>query len=416
MPEQTDIETTASAETVDHWIDIAYCPTPRGLRPWPLTILILAAANIVFILNPVGWVLLSISAALFMLTFGTTLGARVESDSAGYGLAIILPAAIILGWAYWIWPDPMSGGGALPHAILVAGAIALGIAGGLRESRFVFADISGRAADWDEEGMALYAEFLLERRPVAGSATIARELYRRASQRALDRPWSRAPRTAIMVRYAVLLEDGIGGAADPDAADWWTLASEIGHDEVFRPAGPGTPRDGRAALDATTTPPTWRIHLPDAAVHKAPRASVAFHAFKLPEAGLLACAIELRSDDGPTTVVHRVFDVSDMEAEAYLAALEHHLVWRIEIYRKGGAGVARQFDMSLDDTGFMEAVEAAIAHNIALGPAHDGDSAMIFVATKLEALADEDGIEATWAAIEAACPPDRETGEPRASR
>lgn len=405
-----------TTEPVDDWIDQAYCPTAPGLRPWPVTILGLAAANIVFIMYPANWVFLALSAVLLFLTVGITLRGRVESDSDGYGLAIILPAAIAFGWAYWIWPDPMSGGAALPHATLAAGVITLGVASGLRESRFAFAAVSDRAAGWNEEGMALYAEFLLDQRPVAGSSGIARELYRRASQRALDRPWSRAPRAAIMVRYAVLLEDGIGGAADPDAADWWTLAAGNDHNGPFHSAGPGALDQGHAALDATTAPPTWRLLLPDAAVHKAPQASVAFHAFKLPEAGLLACAIELRSGKEPSTVVHRVFDVSDMEAEAYLAALEHHLSWRIEVHRKSDTGAARVYEISLKDTGFMEAVEAAITHNIALGPAHDGDSAMSFVATKLEALATEDGIEATWAAIEAACPPDQETGAPRANR
>ncbi len=371
------------------------------------TILALGGANLAYAAIPTAPVFLAIAGALFLLSISTALQMRGAGNSAGHGMVVAATSAIAFGWACSIQFAPAQYWPGLPETALSAGALCFGLARRLRAYRHAWSDILRHAVYWGESDLAEYAEFLLLRRPCPDAAQIARELYRRASQRTVDRPWSPAPRTAIMRRYAELLQCGVGGAADPQAADWWTQTAEAADDDGY-----GVIASGRhdssgldtAAIEIIDDLPIWRIRLREVTAISSRKVAVAFHAFPLPRAGLVACAIRLSDDSEAPGAVHRIFDVSDPEVEAYLAALEHHLKWRIELFREGaGERPVRVLEVPLAGTGFMEALDTAIAHNAALGPDLDSKVALDFVASKLDGLSDDDGIEAAWAAIDAAC-------------
>ena len=145
--------------------------------------------------------------------------------------------------------------------------------------------------------------------------------------------------------------------------------------------------------------------------------TITFRPFLLPQGGLLACLIRFHDDPDEPSIVHRVFDLEDDDEEAFLAASEHHLRWRLELLPgtnanagqgrsgQGGRGGRTKviLEVSLEGAGVMEAFEAVIGHNGKLGARLDTAAALEFVLSKLSGVSDHHGLDTAWATIEKAC-------------
>lgn len=394
---------------VRNWIEMDFCPTPRAPGPASLFAFAFAAATAAYLVMPVAEVFLAAATIMFAASMAITLRIRGAGEGNRNALAAFVPATVAFAWAYGVYYELGTLGALLPHVILSAGALTLTLAQRTRFHQYTVNAVTRRVPHWTERDMAEYAEFLIARRPCPGANRIARELYRRASQRLIDRPWSRAPRVALMRRYAELLESGTGGGVDADAADRWARMADLAD---VSPEGsfPADPSDQSWATLCRVPPssdgdglPTWRIPVSDTAQFLDAEGSLSFCAFLLREAAVVACVLRLSGDRNIVHEIHRVFDVADAEVEAHLVALEHHLRWRIELCNDIDGRTVRTLEAGLSETGFMEAMDRAIAHNRKLGCTLDSTKALAFVETTLDTLGGALGVEAAWQAIEAAC-------------
>ncbi len=393
-------------DNVQGWIESGHCPVPKGPSPWVVSVLALVAVNLAFAVFPTSNVFLGISITLFIIAAGAAAQFHARGG-AKYGAAVIVPALIALGWSIGLYLGETELGLILPHTILSAGALILGFVRRIDGFQHAWSEITGRCRYWNDDDVTSYAEFLLERRPCPGSAHLARELYRRASERAIDRPWSARRGINAMKRYAELLRTGVGGETNTEEADWWYETASLAREEAARRTMEytfGSAISDPPALLYGDHLPVWCIQISDSDRFTKCKVTVTFRSFLLPQAGVIACAIRFFADPQQPTVVHRLFDVSDPDVEAYLSALEHHLAWRVELSRDESDPIPlRAMKIPLADTGFMAALNAVIAHNYRLGENLDSEKAIEFVTSKMDDFADLEGIEAAWAAIDEAC-------------
>ncbi len=364
--------------------------------------------------EPLAFLLLSVGFYLIP----TIMALRARSHGNGRDATIVaLAAAAILVWSMAIYFGFSVHDIALAHAILVASAVLVAAARYADCFRYAAEMIARRTDDWREEDLANYAEFLLARRPGPGAKQIGRQLYHRASGAVLERHWPIQRQINIVERYAMLLEQGIGGRCDHQDAEWWReKAGDLRWWTVVR--GNGSPTEettcrasaGDGVLAYHDLIPAWRMRLDDGTKYEPGDARTTFHAFLLPESALVACVVRFPGGDRGSTVLHHVFDVSSPESETYLSALEHRLGWRIELYRgaapaPGSSGPAPDLtiDLVLDGSGLMEAIDSAMIHNNNLGSNLDSPAALAFFLETIEAHRDRDGIDAAWSEIETAC-------------
>ena len=400
-------------------LESGFYPTLVG--PGPELALVLGLA----FTQPILWLA---PEALFFLfcAFGFFVGAtimalRARTRGNRYeATTVALAAATIFIWALGVYFSFASHPIVLSHAVLAAGALL--IAGARYADFYHYAAkvVAQRTEDWREEDLANYAEFLLTRRPGPGAKMIARQLYERASLAVLDRNWPIAKQINLVERYVTLLEKGIGGRSDHKGAAWWrekledlrwwTLVRGNGAEDA-----PKTPSAGDGLLAYRDLMPIWRARLDEGTKYESGGVATLFHAFLLPESALVGCVIRLPGGEGPegnaaSTVLHHVFDISSPDSETYLAALEHRLSWQIELYHgdppaadTSGPAPDMTVEISLDQSGLMESIDAAMIHNNNLGQHVDGRSALGFFLNTIELHRGRGGVDAAWTEIETAC-------------
>jgi hypothetical protein len=425
------------------WIASRRCPAVAGPGPLATLLWALLGANAALIWFPSAEGFLAIAGLLFALAIAVAFMLRSEAtymDAA----AVATLAAIAFGWACWIEIGFAAQPPILHNAALVAAALVLGYARRLQAFTHAWSEISAEVADWKEQDLSDYGEFLLGQKPCPGAARIARELYRQAAAKALGRALPTTQHVAAVRRLADLLGSGTGGKIDPAGARWWRdRAAELERHAisigdaagaVATECGPGRTRAGGSDPGAGTPAgpqpggleqgrniPVFRAPVHDPAGLAECGMTIAFRPFLLPQGGLLACLIRFHDDPDEPSIVHRVFDLLDDDEEAFLAASEHHLRWRLELLRGtnggGGAdsdapgsaqdGTGRRtkvvLEVSLEGAGLMEAFEAVIGHNGRLGAQLDTAAALHFVMSRLSGVSDHTGLDAAWAAIERAC-------------
>ncbi len=400
-------------------LESGFYPTLMGPGPGLTLVLALALSQPILWLVPEALLFLT-CAVIFFLT-ATIMALRARSRGNRHeAITVALAAATIFVWALGVYFGFASHSIALAHAILAASAILIAAARYADCFRYAAAVITQRTDDWREEDLANYAEFLLTRRPGPGAKMIARQLYERASLAVLDRNWPILRQINVVERYAMLLEKGIGGRSDRQGANWWReKVEDLRWWTLVRGSGtedsPQNPSAGDGLLAYHDLMPVWRARLDEGAKYEPGGVATLFHAFLLPESALVACVVRLPGGDGPgesaaSTILHHVFDVSSPESETYLSALEHRLSWRIELYRgdlpaAGTSGPAPDLtvDISLENSGLMESIDAAMIHNNNLGQNVDGRSALGFFLNTIELHRGRGGVDAAWSEIETAC-------------
>lgn len=421
-------EADGMMEDARELIERRYYPVLAGPRPAVATLLALAFVNATFLLLPAPETLLAASAAMFFASALTALRLRTGGGRRIDVVSIALLATIAFGWAYAVYSGFAAYTAVLHHAVLSSAALVFGFARYLRSFRYSWSAAMAAAPACDSDGLANYAEYLLDHRPGPASRQVAREFYRIASEEVLQHVDPAPRHIGLLKRYIDLLQSGVGGYADLQEAAWWMERVRELEDGVRVPVSCGF-REQTGWFDARETPagigdgalgydngrPVWRLRVANPVACETCEATIAFRAFLLPEAGLIACLLRLHPESGEPVVAHRVFDVSDPDTEAFMMASEHRLTWRIELRRgRGGQPVRRQkvYDgdrpaqrrrIDLRGTGFMECLDAAIRHNGERGADLDGAAALEFFATTLASHAGEDRLEAAWAAIDAAC-------------
>ncbi len=397
-------------------LESGFYPTLMGPGPKLTVVLALALTQPILWLVPEALLFL-VCAIVFFLT-ASVMALRARSRGNRHeALIVALAAATIFIWALGVYFSFASHSIALAHAILAASAILIAGARHADCFRYAAAVIAQRTDDWREEDLANYAEFLLSRRPGPGAKTIARQLYERASLALLDRNWPIARQINVVERYVMLLEKGIGGRSDHQNAEWWReKAEDLRWWTVVRGSGtensPQNPSAGDGLLAYDDLLPVWRARLDEGGKYEPGGVATLFHAFLLPESALVACVVRLPGgDDGAaSTILHHVFDVSSPESETYLSALEHRLSWRIELYHgdpptadASGPKPDVTVDISLEGSGIMESIDAAMIHNNNLGQNVDSRSALGFFLNTIELHRGRGGVDAAWTEIETAC-------------
>ncbi len=403
-------------EGVRSRLESGFYPSLMGPGPGLTLVLAMAVSQPALWFSPEALTFLSFAVAFFLTSASMALRARYRGDRQDATL-VALAAATIFVWALGVYFGFGSQHIALAHAILAASAVVIAAARFADCFRHAAAMIAQRTDDWREEDLANYAEFLLTRRPGPGARMIARQLYERAGLAVLERNWPIQRQINIVERYVMLLEQGIGGRSDHQGAEWWrekvedlrwwTLVrgSGAGTDDTPRTASAG---DGLLAYHDLI--PVWRARLDDGIKYQPGDVAMLFHAFLLPESALVGCVVRIPGGNEGSTILQRVFDVSSPDSETYLSALEHRLSWRIELYRgdvpaAGTSGPVPDLtvDISLDRSGLMEAMDAAMIHNNNLGQNVDSQAALAFFLKAIDAHRDRGGIDAAWSEIETAC-------------
>lgn len=400
-------------------LESGFYPTLMG--PGPELTLVLALA----LSQPIIWLvpeaLLFLNCAIVFFLTATIMALRARARGNRYeATTVALAAATIFVWALGVYFSFDSHTIALAHAILAGSAILIAAARYGDCYRYAAKVIAQRTDDWREEDLANYAEFLLVRRPGPGAKMIARQLYERASLAVIECNWPIVRQINVVERYVTLLEKGIGGRTDHKDAEWWrekledlrwwTLVRGNGTDD-----SPRNPSAGDGLLAYHDLMPVWRARLDEGAKYEPGGVATLFHAFLLPESALVACVVRIPGGDGPggnaaSTILHHVFDVSSPESETYLAALEHRLSWRIELYSgdlpvadASGPAPDLLVEISLERSGLMESIDAAMIHNNNLGQNVDSRSALGFFLNTIELHRGRGGVDAAWSEIETAC-------------
>ena len=378
-------------------LESGFYPTLMGPGPKLTLVLALALSQPILWLVPEALLFLICAIAFFLTASIMALRARARGN-LHEATIVALAAATIFVWALGVYFGFASHPIALAHAILAASALLIAGARYADCFRYAAAVIAQRTDDWREEDLANYAEFLLVRRPGPGAKTIAREMYERASLAVLERNWPIARQIGVVERYVILLEKGIGGRTDHQNAEWWReKVEDLRWWTLVRGSGtedsPQNPSAGDGLLAYDDLLPVWRARLDDGAKYEPGGVATLFHAFLLPESALVACVVRLPGgdDSATSTILHHVFDVSSPESETYLAALEHRLSWRIELYHGDLPGAETSspapdltVDISLERSGIMESIDAAIIHNNNLGQNVDSRSALGFFLNTIE--------------------------------
>lgn len=415
-----DCEASVRGEPAEAWLRTGYVPTLPGPGTWQTAIGLGLATNALLLAFSSTATVIGIA----MISSAVCLAYAMRTRRTGQeALLLAAMAVVVLGWAIWLRSAAAADGPILRHAAVTAAAGVATLARYLALRRHALAAIGEAAARWPVGDLVAYAEFLLDRRPCAGAGEAARGLYRRASEQVLERPWPERRDVRVIERYASLLGERATSASDVAAARWWldkarTLGRyAIGPDVAAIASGralDGAEGAGKRPrfddLPFHRGVPVWRVRVPhpDALLD----GEAVFRAFLLPEGALLACLVQFESVVGRPVFLHRVFDVSDADVETYLAASEHHLRWRIEMYDaerheaaedvpSGDPDAIRTVD--LRDSGIMAAFEQVLAHNAALGQHADIGSAFAFLTATFHDYAEAYGIEAAWSTLEAAC-------------
>jgi hypothetical protein len=403
-------------EGVRSRLESGFYPTLVGPGPELILVLALAVSQPVLWLFPQPLTFLLLAIAFYLIP--TVMALRARSRGERRDAAIVaLAAAAIFVWAVALYFGFGSHDIVLSHAVLAAGATVIAAARYADCFRYAAALIAERTGDWREEDLANYAEFLMARRPGPGAKIIARQLYERAALEVLERNWPIQRQINIVERYAMMLEQGIGGRADHRDAEWWReKVDDLRWWTVVRGSAsraddaPSQADAGDGALVYHDLIPVWRARLDEGSKYEPGEVATLFHAFLLPESALIGCVVRVPGGDGVSTILHHVFDVSSPDTETYLSALEHRLSWRIELYRgdvpaadTSGPSPDLCVDIALDRSGLMEAIDSAMIHNNNLGPNINSRAALAFFLDTVEVHRDGDGIDAAWSEIDTVC-------------
>ena len=401
--------------SADFWLKSGYVPVLPGPEPPALGGAVFAIGVILMYMFPTACMPAVLSAAVGAAALAMS---RKPPFRDGLKWPIAVMAVPMFMWAALPLFLPMPNGDAISFIQISVCAIAFGV---IRHSAcriYTLEKVLTANLGWSVEDKLAYADLLLQRRRFTGTRDAAFALYRRAAEMTLFKPWHDSADLAVLERCAKLIGRHPRCREDARLAQSWRdQARALAPFLVDRGAAPGDDSTEGGEFGFADGVPLWRIAVDDPG--SLLDGEVVFRAFVLPEGALLGCLLAFRRADGGAVHVHRIFDATEPATEAWLAASEHHLRWRIEVRAPAPAGAEdgeaassgaadAVHEVGLRDGGLMSAFAQVLDHNAELGPDADTAAARTFLMTTFRDHAESYGVEAAWSALQTACAKDSE--------
>ena len=401
--------------SADFWLKSGYVPVLPGPEPPALGGAVFAIGVILMYMFPTACMPAVLSAAVGAAALAMS---RKPPFRDGLKWPIAVMAVPMFMWAALPLFLPMPNGDAISFIQISVCAIAFGV---IRHSAcriYTLEKVLTANLGWSVEDKLAYADLLLQRRRFTGTRDAAFALYRRAAEMTLFKPWHDSADLAVLERCAKLIGRHPRCREDARLAQSWRdQARALAPFLVDRGAAPGDDSTEGGEFGFADGAPLWRIAVDDPG--SLLDGEVVFRAFVLPEGALLGCLLAFRRADGGAVHVHRIFDATEPATEAWLAASEHHLRWRIEVRAPAPAGAEdgeaassgaadAVHEVGLRDGGLMSAFAQVLDHNAELGPDADTAAARTFLMTTFRDHAESYGVEAAWSALQTACAKDSE--------
>lgn len=401
--------------SADFWLKSGYVPVLPGPEPPALGGAVFAIGVILMYMFPTACMPAVLSAAVGAAALAMS---RKPPFRDGLKWPIAVMAVPMFMWAALPLFLPMPNGDAISFIQISVCAIAFGV---IRHSAcriYTLEKVLTANLGWSVEDKLAYADLLLQRRRFTGTRDAAFALYRRAAEMTLFKPWHDSADLAVLERCAKLIGRHPRCREDARLAQSWRdQARALAPFLVDRGAAPGDDSTEGGEFGFADGAPLWRIAVDDPG--SLLDGEVVFRAFVLPEGALLGCLLAFRRADGGAVHVHRIFDAAEPATEAWLAASEHHLRWRIEVRAPAPAGAEdgeaassgaadAVHEVGLRDGGLMSAFAQVLDHNAELGPDADTAAARTFLMTTFRDHAESYGVEAAWSALQTACAKDSE--------
>ena len=401
--------------SADFWLKSGYVPVLPGPEPPALGGAVFAIGVILMYMFPTACMPAVLSAAVGAAALAMS---RKPPFRDGLKWPIAVMAVPMFMWAALPLFLPMPNGDAISFIQISVCAIAFGV---IRHSAcriYTLEKVLTANLGWSVEDKLAYADLLLQRRRFTGTRDAAFALYRRAAEMTLFKPWHDSADLAVLERCAKLIGRHPRCREDARLAQSWRdQARALAPFLVDRGAATGDDSTEGGEFGFADGAPLWRIAVDDPG--SLLDGEVVFRAFVLPEGALLGCLLAFRRADGGAVHVHRIFDAAEPATEAWLAASEHHLRWRIEVRALAPAGAEdgeaassgaadAVHEVGLRDGGLMSAFAQVLDHNAELGPDADTAAARTFLMTTFRDHAESYGVEAAWSALQTACAKDSE--------
>ena len=399
--------------SADFWLKSGYVPVLPGPEPVAVGGAVLAIGFILMYMFPTACMPSVVSAAVGAAALAMS---RKPPFRDGLKWPIAVMAGPLFFWAAIPVFLPVPNDAFINFVQLFTCAVVLGV---IRHSAcriYTLEKVLMANLGWSVQDKLAYADLLLQRRRFTGTRDAAFALYRRAAEMTLLKPWHDSADLAVLERCAKVIgrhprfrEDG------RLAQSWRDQARALAPFLVDRGAAPGGESAESGEFGFADSAPLWRIVLDDPG--SLLDGEVSFRAFMLPEGALLGCLLAFRRTGGGAVHVHRIFDAAEPATEAWLAASEHHLCWRVEIRALAQAGAEdgeaassgaadAVHKVGLRDSGLMSAFAQVLDHNAGLGPDADTAAARSFLMTTFRDHAENYGVEAAWSALQTACAKD----------
>lgn len=400
--------------SADFWLKSGYVPVLPGPEP-------LAVGGAVLVIGVILMYMFPTAHMPSVVSVAVGLCALAMSRNPPFRDGLKWPIAVMAGPLFFWAAIPLvlpggSNGDFTSFGQIFCAAVVLGVVRHSACRIYSLEKILMANLGWSVQDKLAYADLLLQRRRFTGTRDAAFALYRRAAEMTLLKPWHDSADLAVLERCAKLIGKHPRCREDARLAQSWRAqALALAPFLVDRGAAPGDDSAEGGEFGFADGAPLWRIALddPGALVD----GEVVFRAFMLPEGALLGCLLAFRRAGGGAVHVHRIFDAAEPATEAWLAASEHHLRWRIEVRAPapagtedgeaastGAAGAVHEVD--LRDSGLMSAFARVLDHNAELGPDADTEAARTFLMTTFRDHAENYGVEAAWSALQTACAKD----------
>ena len=399
--------------SADFWLKSGYVPVLPGPEPVAVGGAVLAIGFILMYMFPTACMPSVVSAAVGAAALAMS---RKPPFRDGLKWPIAVMAGPLFFWAAIPVFLPVPNDAFINFVQLFTCAVVLGV---IRHSAcriYTLEKVLMANLGWSVQDKLAYADLLLQRRRFTGTRDAAFALYRRAAEMTLLKPWHDSADLAVLERCAKVIgrhprfrEDG------RLAQSWRDQARALAPFLVDRGAAPGGESTEDGEFGFADGAPLWRIVLDDPG--SLLDGEVSFRAFMLPEGALLGCLLAFRRAGGGAVHIHRIFDAAEPATEAWLAASEHHLRWRVEVRAPAQAGAEdgeaalsgaadAVHEVGLCDSGLMSAFAQVFDHNAGLGSDADTAAARSFLMTTFRDHAENYGVEAAWSALQTVCAKD----------
>lgn len=401
--------------SADFWLKSGYVPVLPGPEP-------VAAGGAVFAIGVILMYMFPTACMPAVLSAAIGAAALAMSRKPPFRDGLKWPIAVMAGplfmWAAIPLFLPVPNGDAISFIQIFTCAFVFGVVRHSACRIYTLEKVLTANLGWSVEDKLAYADLLLQRRRFTGTRDAAFALYRRAAEMTLFKPWHDSADLAVLERCAKLIGRHPRCREDARLArSWRDQARALAPFLVDRGAAPGDDSTEGGEFGFADGAPLWRIAVDDPG--SLLDGEVVFRAFMLPEGALLGCLLAFRRADGGAVHVHRIFDAAEPATEAWLAASEHHLRWRIEVRAPAPAGAEdgeaaasgaadAVHEVGLRDGGLMSAFAQVLDHNAELGPDADTAAARTFLMTTFRDHAESYGVEAAWSALQTACAKDSE--------